>query len=128
MARCPIVRPETVRVTLADGEWLELAKELTAGEYREMFVSQLKDAPMGSVPIMDMRQVGVSMVLAYVKEWSFIGSKGEPLPITRDWLLKFDQQTFDEVASAAGLHHEERDKAAAERKNGRTTASTSSAT
>ncbi|MCE3276767.1 MAG: hypothetical protein K0R13_2622 [Propionibacteriaceae bacterium] len=121
MARCPIVRPETVRVTLADGEWLELAKELTAGEHREMFVAQVKDAPMGLTSAdgltMDLRQVGISKVLAYVKDWSFVDFKGEPLPVTVEWLRKFDQNTFQEVLEAVVAHDEACEKAIEARKN-----------
>lgn len=117
MARCPIVRPETVRVTLGDDEWLELAKELTAGEYRDMFAAQLKDAQLGDVPTVDMRQLGLSLMLAYVKDWSFVDMKGEPLPITGDWLRKFGKPTYDEVSAVVEAHHNAQEAAVAERKN-----------
>jgi hypothetical protein len=116
-----MVRPETVRVTLADGEWLELAKELTAGEYREMFVAQVKDAPMGLSGAegftMDLRQVGIAKVLAYVKDWSYVDFKGEPLPVTLEWLRKFDKQTFEDVVAAVDAHDDACEKAIAARKN-----------
>ena len=125
MARCPMVRPETVRVTLADGEWLELAKELTSGEYREMFVSQVKDAPSGSEGFaLDYRQVGITRVLAYVKDWSFVDFSGAPLPISDAWLRKFDRTTFEDVMAAVNAHDEACEKAIAERKNVPTTVST----
>jgi hypothetical protein len=117
MARCPIVRPETVRVTLADGEWLELAKELTAGEYRDMVSAQFKDSHAGERPVLDRRQLGISRILAYVKEWSFVDFKGEPLPITDDWLRKFDQSTFAEVVAAVEAHDDASEKAIEARKN-----------
>jgi hypothetical protein len=117
MARCPIVRPETVRVVLADGEWLELAKELTAGENRDMVASQFKDSTNSQGVSIDWKQVGLSKVMAYVKDWSFVDFKGEALPITEEWLRKFDQQTFADVLDVVAAHDEAADKAIAERKN-----------
>jgi hypothetical protein len=117
MARCPIVRPETVRVTLKDGEWLDLAKELTAGEYRDMHVAQMKDTPAGSGFVLDYRHVGFSTILAYVKEWSFVDLDGKPLPVSEDWLRKFNTATFDEIREAAEAHHAASEKAVDEQKN-----------
>jgi hypothetical protein len=120
MARCPIVRPETVRVTLADGEWLELAKELTAGEYRDMLAAQFKDAPNSENGVgLDLTKLGMNKLLAYVKNWSFIDTQDMTLPITEDWLKKFDQQTFEEVLEAVNAHHNECEKVIGARKNGR---------
>lgn len=117
MARCPMVRPETVRKTFDDGEWLELAKELTAGENRDMVAAQFRDAPTDAGFAIDLKQVGMNKVLAYVKEWSFVDFKGEPLPITEEWLRKFDQGTFADVLGAVNAHDEASEKAIAQRKN-----------
>jgi hypothetical protein len=117
MARCPLVRPETVRHTFDDGEWVELAKELTAGEYREMVAVQFKDRVAGEKPVMDIRQFGISTILAYVKEWSFVDAQGNTLPITEDWLKKFDVPTFAELRKVAEDHHEQSEKAIDARKN-----------
>jgi hypothetical protein len=117
MARCPIVRPETVKVTLADGEWLELAKELTAGENRDMLAAQFKDAPNAAGVAIDWTRVGMNRVLAYVKDWSFVDFKGEPLPVTEEWLKKFDQQTFADVLEKVNAHNEASEKAIEARKN-----------
>lgn len=125
MARCPIVRPETVRVYLQprgdddDADWLEMAKELTAGEYRDMFVAQFKDAPAGERPSLDLKQLGISRALSYVKEWSYVDFKGEPLPVTEEWLRKFDQTTFAEVIAAVEVHHDACEAVSEARKNDR---------
>jgi hypothetical protein len=123
MARCPIVRPETVRVTLADGEWLELAKELTAGEYRDMVSAQFQDMTAGETPSLNLKQVGMSRILAYVKDWSFVDFKDGPLPITEEWIRKFDQGTFAELLGAVNKHDDDIDKATEARKNDLATAS-----
>jgi hypothetical protein len=117
MARCPLVRPETVRHTFDDGEWVELAKELTAGEYREMFAAQFKDRSAGEGLAVDLRQLGINTILAYVKDWSFVDSKGEPLPITEDWLKKFDVPTFQALRDVAEKHHDVSEQAVNARKN-----------
>ena len=126
MARCPLVRPETVRVTLPDGEWVELAKELTAGEHRDMFVAQIKDTPMdGGVPALDYGRVGINRVLAYVKEWSYVDYKDNPLPITEDWLRKFDQTTFRNLLTAVDAHDDASEREVEARKNALAGATTS---
>jgi hypothetical protein len=100
-------------------DWMDLAKELTAGEYRDMFVSQFKDAPAGERPALDMKQLGIVRVLAYVKEWSFVDFKGEPLPVTEDWLRKFDLDTFAEVIALVEAHHDACEAASEAIKNDR---------
>jgi hypothetical protein len=117
MARCPLVRPETVRHTFDDGEWIELAKELTAGEYREMFAAQFRDRKTGDGLAVDLRQLGINTILAYVKDWSFVDTLQNPLPITEDWLKKFDVPTFQAIREVAEAHHEASEKAVEERKN-----------
>lgn len=117
MGVCPLVRPETVRVTLKNGEWLELVKELTAGEYRDVQVAHMKEVTAGSGVVVDYRNVGFAMVLAYVKDWSFTNFDGTTLPISSDWLRKFRTDLFDDVRAAVEAHHSESEKAVEELKN-----------
>jgi len=118
MARCPIVVPDTVRVTLADGEFIDLKRELNAGEYRDMITAQFKDQVAGEKPMLDMKSFGVTAITSYVVGWSFVDTDGKPLPFSRDVLLKVDQATFNELKAICETHHEACEKAAAERKNG----------
>jgi hypothetical protein len=118
MARCPIVLPGVTRVTLADGEWLDLKVELNAGEYRDMITAQFKEQIAGEKPALDLQTFGLTTVLAYVVGWSFVDTDGKtPLGFSREILRKLDQGTFSEIRDACETHHEACEKAAAERKN-----------
>lgn len=128
MARCPIVVPEVTRVKLADGEFVDLKRELNAGEYRDMITAQFKDQVAGEKPMLDLNSFGMTVVTAYVVGWSFIDTDGKPLQFSRDVLRKLDQSTFNELKSVCETHHEACEKAAAERKNVRSGESESAKT
>jgi hypothetical protein len=128
MARCPLVMPATVRLTLSEGDWVDVKQELTSGEHRSMFLSQLKDTMLGDKPTLDLQNVGVTKVLSYVVDWSFVGFDGKPLQLTRETLDKFDGETFQEVLTAVEAHHEAWEKAVDARKNAQTGATASSTT
>ena len=128
MARCPIVAPQVTRVTLRDGEFLDLKAELNAGEYRKMLAGNFSEHFAGEKPRVDLDTFGITVVLAYVVGWSFVDMKDQPLAFSKSALLMLDQDTFSEIREACEAHHEASEKAAAERKNARTGASTYSKT
>lgn len=85
MAR--ILRPETARVPLSDGDWLIVKKRLTAGETREMYRGGIT-----STGRIDHLNMPYSRALAYLVDWSVTDPDGKPV-IIRD-------KSRDEVASA----------------------------
>lgn len=128
MARCPLVKPATVRLSLSQGDWVDVKQELTSGEHRQMFLAQLNSTELGSKPTLDLKNVGVSRVLGYVVAWSYVGFDDKPLQITSEVLDKFDGETFQEVLAAVDAHHEAWEKAVDARKNAQTGATVSSTT
>jgi hypothetical protein len=128
MARCPLVKPATARLSLSEGDYVVVKQELTAGEHREMFVSQLNATALGDRPTLDLQNVGINKVLVYVVEWSFVGFDGNALEITREVLDKFDSTTFQEIVTAVDAHHEAWEKAVDARKNALAGATESSKT
>lgn len=128
MARCPLVRPDTVRVSLSEGDWLEVKKELTSGEYRQVFVQQYKDTHAGERPVLNLDAVQVSRILGWVVDWSFVDFKGEKLPVSRDTIDKMHHDVFSEVDAAVDAHHSAWEKALEERKNAKSGEPTLSAT
>jgi hypothetical protein len=128
MARCPLVKPATVRLSLSDGAFVEVKKELTSGEHREMFISQLHATSLGDRPTLDLQNVGVSKVLAYVVDWNFVDFDDKPLAITREALDKFNSVEFQEIVTAVDAHHEAWEKAVDARKNALAGATESSKT
>jgi hypothetical protein len=83
MAISKFVRPETIRVSLASGDWLQLKKRLTAGDTRRLVAASipagrtLTDATTTSDPL----RAGVALVLAYLVDWSLVDPNGEHVAI-----------------------------------------------
>jgi hypothetical protein len=117
MPRCPIVRPEIVRLALSGDDWLEVKKRLNTGEHRTMINAQYKTS--GAQFTVDLDQMGLSKVMAYAVAWSFIGLDGQPLPLTIDTIRAIDPETFAEVLSAIDAHDAAQDAARSAEKNDR---------
>lgn len=117
MARCPIVAPKITRLTLPDGEWLDVKAELNAGEYRDMLASQFTEGKSANEPVVDFKNIGRGRVLAYLLGWSFENTDGKPLPATGDSLDLVDVQTWQQILDAVDAHHEAWEKARDASKN-----------
>lgn len=127
MPRCPIVRPEVVRVPLTDGDFLDLKKQLNTGEYRSMLTAQFKDVQAGSRAVINLEQMGLSKVLAYVVGWSFVDLEGKPLPFSVDTLNACEPDVFTDILAAVEAHEAAIDQARSAEKKEKGGASASSA-
>src|SRR5574338_1565491 len=97
MARCPIVKPDVQRLPLRDGEFLDVKKELTAGEYRDMLAAQVRETDSGRIAL-DFQKVGMAKVVAFVVGWSFVYLDGSsPLAVSEHVLRKIDLSTWQEI-------------------------------
>jgi hypothetical protein len=66
MPTCPLVTPTTDRLTLSTGDWVDVKRELNAGEYFDYLVQLADRQPFAKL-------------LAYVVKWSFLDYDGAPL-------------------------------------------------
>lgn len=119
MARCPIVRPDVVRLPLSDGDFLDVKKRLNTGEYRGMLMSQFREPNAGDKAVVNLEAMGFSKVLAYVHAWSFVDFDGNPLEFNADTLRAIDPDVFAEVLAAVEKHEEASEKERAEKKTGK---------
>ncbi len=71
MDRCSIVVPETVRLALSNGDYLDVTKELNAGEYYDMLIAMSERKPFAKP-------------LAYLVAWSLTGVGDTPIPYDLD--------------------------------------------
>jgi hypothetical protein len=104
MARCRIVTPEIVRLPVSDGDFLDVRKELNAGEY---------------VALLDAlyERQRFAKILAYVVGWSFVGLDGSPLPwdpdgpaqARRDVVGALDTATLRELVATLDRHEATQD-------------------
>jgi hypothetical protein len=99
MGRCRVVAPEIVRLPLSEGDYIDVQKELNAGQYVELLSALVERKPFAKP-------------LAYLVAWSFVGLDGQPLPydvdlpeeLRRATIAALDKPTLRELAAALDKH------------------------
>lgn len=99
MGRCRVVAPNVDRLSLSEGDFLDVLRELNAGQYVEMLRQQADRVPFAKV-------------VAYLVGWSFVGLDGQPLPydldlpepVRRATIGSLDKATLREITTAVGKH------------------------
>lgn len=106
------VKPESERIDLGDGEWIEVKKELTVGETKEILSRSTKYVTVdGSVVgVTDASVLDVELVLAYLVGWSARDEKGVSLPLSRATLLAQSRSNYQTISRAINKHNSERVK------------------
>ncbi len=106
MSRYRFVKPETVRLDLSDGDWIEVKKELTAGEARAISRSSVRavtDVQTGkTVTEEDLDQL--SLLNTYLTNWSFVDAAGKQSKYSLDALRALDQDSYVEIVNALAAH------------------------
>lgn len=115
MARNRFVKPDTVRLSISDGDWLEVKKRLTAGEYRERLAREYVQGDDQKLRA-DLRQSGIALIVAYVVDWS-LTDDGRVVPFSEDALRAVDIDTFREILRAVEAHDEADEAARSAEKN-----------
>lgn len=115
MARERFPKPLTVRLPISDGDWVEVKKRLTAGEYHGLLQRQYVVQSDGRMQ-MDIRYAGLALMLAYLVDWS-LTTDGKPVPFDEAALLSTDIDTFREIRKAVEAHDEADEAARSAEKN-----------
>lgn len=131
MPRCRVVMPDVVRLPLSDGDWIDVQRELNAGDYYDFLTAWAAREPFAKI-------------LAYVLGWSFIGPDGQPLTVAgpdgtaqpysldvpantrRDLIRSLDKETTKELLATLDRHEAAQDAIRIAKKKTPTTAPTSS--
>ena len=111
MGRCRVVAPEVVRLSLSEGDYLDVNKELNAGQYVELLTALVDRKPFAKA-------------IAYLVGWSLQGLDGQPLPydldlpeaVRRSTLGALDKATMREITAALDKHEAAADQALAAKK------------
>jgi len=85
-------KPESLRIVLEGGDWLEVKKHLTAGESRHAQAKVLKPTSPGETPIFDLEHLGIAQAVAYLLDWNITDESDRPVRIA--------DQPYDVVAAA----------------------------
>ena len=112
----------------ADGEYVEVKRELTAGEQRRVFTRVMKDMRLGEPPILDPQLVGKTKLTEYVVGWSFTDANGARVPVSESAIDNLDTETYAEIVAAVDWHEEQSTKDREVRKNDRAGSTKSGAT
>lgn len=111
------VRPESVRLSLSGGRWIDVKKRLNAGESRKMFARVVKDMTPGEKTTLDPEFVGLTKLIAYVVGWSFTDDNGQTVPFSHAALDNIDPDLYAEMIKAVDQHIEAQDAARSVEKN-----------
>lgn len=101
MGRSRVVQPEIVRLPVSGGDFVDVKKELNAGEYFDLILAQSERQPFAKI-------------LTYVIGWSFVGTDSEPIPysldmpetLRRDTVRSLDKATMRELVSVIDKHEQ----------------------
>src|SRR5262249_13179874 len=105
LKRSRFVRPEAVTIPLTDGDWIIVRRRLNTAETREMFTRRYEFGP-DNLPRVNLRQVGVSKVTAYLIDWSFpeLPIRGVTITELEAALGKLEPEDFAEIQTAIEEH------------------------
>jgi len=103
MGRNRFVKPQLVRLSLSDGDWIDVKRQLNAGETRAIFTEMIKEQHAGEKAVIDTARVGITKLLAYIVDWSFVDDSG-PVRFSEAALANLDNDTFREIVEAIDAH------------------------
>ena len=122
------LKPNVVRLNLKGGDFIIVKRELTAGEQRRAFARTTKPVKHGQPIELDLEKVGISNLVEYLVDWSFVDENGAPVGIkdmpqeyVADVLNSLDADSFAEISEAIDEH----ERTVAEEKKTRSTANAS---
>jgi hypothetical protein len=119
MARYRFVDPDSTRLDLTDGDWIEVKVELTAGETRDLYGRMRPYVVPGEPNQLIAKEVGIARLIAYVIDWSLRDRAGKPVPVNEKTIDGVDMDTFQEMLAAVDAHITRHDEHRLAEKNGR---------
>lgn len=124
MGRYRFVDPDDiVRLSLSDGDWIDVKKELNAGERNALFGKMVVGGYVpGKETTFDAAKIGIARAAAYLVGWSFTDRKGQPIHLSEAAIRSLQSDTFAEIVTALDAHETEQETARDEEKKLRNTA------
>jgi len=107
MGRCRVAQPEMVRLPLSGGDFVDVQKELNAGDYFDLLVAMADRKPFAKI-------------MAYLVGWNLVGLNDQPLPysldlpenVRRDTIRSLTKATYSELSAVINKHEQSEDRAA----------------
>ena len=104
MARCRFVQPEVDRLQLSDGDYVDIKRELSAGEQNDLLGDLIEDYTAGEKVKLKPKEVARARLRAYIVGWSFTDPDGRPVPVSASSIYNIDQDTQAEIVAAIDAH------------------------
>lgn len=106
------VSPNTVRLDLSDGDWIEVKERLTYKEQQQLSGAMLRsiktvegDQEMG----VDFARYAILRLKTWLLEWSFRDEHDKPVPLSPAAIENLDPDTAQEIGDALDKHLEGRE-------------------
>lgn len=116
-----------VEAAVEDADWIDVKRELTAGESRRAFGKLVKEMHFNERATVDPEQIGLAKVVEYLIGWSFtVGD--DIVPVSESAIANLNAATYGEIEAAIDWHEEQTTKALDARKNVQGDTTRSSAT
>ena len=111
MGRSRVVVPDVVRVFVSEGDYVDLKRDLNAGEYFDMLTAMAERQKFAKI-------------LAYLVGWSFVGEEDRPIPYDlddpanarRDTIGALNKATLRELITTIDTHEAAQEAALAKKK------------
>ena len=116
MGRNRFVEPESLRVDISEGDWVEIKVRLTAGEQKRLQSSAIThlakdDAhPDEGQFTLNIPAMAVARILTWLVDWSFKDKNGRTAPLTRESVEALDVDTFEELEAVVTAHIKRQDE------------------
>jgi hypothetical protein len=107
-----------LRESQARNHYIDVKRELNAGEHRRVFSRLAPDMTVGERLKIKTDEMGLTKVSAYLVGWSFTDPHGRPVPISDSAIDNLKKHIYDAVVAAIDEHEEaEEARQEEERKN-----------
>lgn len=113
MAKHWFVTPETVRVDLGDGDWVEFKKELSYGERQELALADMRFTGFlqGEQDIsLDLAQINIRSMAMWIVDWSLCDDAGNPMPVSVASIKALSSEAAGILEEALEKHKAEQEK------------------
>jgi len=106
-----VLSPDVTRLVLKDGSWIEVKRQLTAGEERAYRsagfrrVSQRKDEDGSEIDV-DWTAMAFARAEAFIVDWSARTPEDKPMPVSRTNIRTLHPDDFAEIDAAIVAHME----------------------
>lgn len=110
MSKCRFQNADVDRLTLSDGEWIEVKHRLSGGEAKRMSAAAFRDVQrpkeMGDQPRVgvDFASLTLARTKAYLTDWSFRDAKDKPVRVTPEAIEALDEEALKEIEDAIDAH------------------------